>query len=172
MARLLVLALLALPLAISARAAEPPPRPSCETQPEHRQFDFWLGEWTVLDGGQPIATSRIEKGASGCLLVENYEQADGFSGKSINFYDPALRRWRQSWADSLGNTSEFKGEFRDNAMRFEGESHRADGRTIARRMTLFDLGNGEVRQYSERSLDGGRTWGPHYDFRYVRKAPR
>jgi hypothetical protein len=149
-----------------------PPAPPCESQPEHRELDFWLGEWTVLGDGKPIAVSRIGKAAAGCVVTESYEQADGFSGKSINFYDPLLRKWRQTWAESTGNASEFSGAFRDKAMRFEGETHRAGGPAVLRRMTLFDLGNGEVRQLSERSLDGGRTWGPHYDFRYVRRTAR
>jgi hypothetical protein len=159
--RLLAIAMLALP----AAAAVPP----CESRPESRQFDFWLGEWNVLSAGETVATSRIEKGASGCLILESYQQPDGFSGRSINFYDPVLARWRQTWGDSTGNASEFVGDFRDKAMRFEGETHATGGRKVMRRMSLFDLGNGEVRQYSEKSLDGGRTWAPHYDFKYVRK---
>ena len=153
---------------ILAAQAQTPPAP-CESRPESHELDFWIGEWTVMDHEQAVAKSRIEKGASGCILVENYEQADGFSGKSINFFDPLLSRWRQTWADSTGSAGEFSGTFRDKAMRFEGETHRPGSPRILRRMTLFDLGNGEVRQFSERSLDEGRTWGPHYDFRYVRK---
>lgn len=152
-------------LALPAAAAVAP----CESRPESRQFDFWLGEWTVVSEGAVVATSRIEKAASGCLVLESYQQADGFSGRSINFYDPVLARWRQTWADSTGNASEFVGDYRDKAMRFEGETHAASGRKVLRRMTLFDLGNGEVRQHSEKSTDGGRTWEPHYDFKYVRK---
>ena len=151
--------------AIPAAAAVAP----CESRPESRQFDFWLGEWAVISEGKTVATSRIEKGASGCLILETYQQPDGFSGHSINFYDPVLSRWRQTWADSTGNASEFVGDFRDKAMRFEGETHAMGGRKVLRRMTLFDLGNGEVRQYSEKSTDGGATWAQHYDFRYVRK---
>ena len=147
-----------------ASAAESP----CESRPESRQFDFWLGEWTVTSEGETIATSRIEKAASGCVIVENYAQSDGFTGTSINFFDPVLGKWRQTWADSAGGVSEFSGEFGAKAMRFEGESHRGSKRVL-RKMTLFNLGNGEVRQYSELSRDDGKTWGPHYDFKYVRK---
>ena len=161
MTRLLAAATFA---ASCATAAEFP----CESRAESRQFDFWIGEWTVMDGSRAIAVSRIEKAASGCIVVESYSQLDGFSGKSINFYDPLLRKWRQTWADSAGNASEFAGEFREQAMRFEGESHRG-GERILRRMTFTLLGGGEVRQYSEMSRDDGKTWVPHYDLRYVRK---
>src|ERR1043165_5783740 len=92
-----------------ASAAEFP----CESRAESRQFDFWVGDWTVMSEGQPVATSRIEKAASGCILLENYTQMDGFSGKSINFFDPLLGKWRQTWADSAGNASEFSGAYAD-----------------------------------------------------------
>jgi hypothetical protein len=140
----------------------------CESRAESRQFDFWLGEWTVMSEGKPVATSRIEKAASGCVILESYTQDDGFSGTSINFFDPLLGKWRQTWADSAGNASEFSGTYRDRAMRFEGESHRGTQR-ILRHMTLSDLGNGQVRQQSELSRDDGKTWVAHYELRYVRR---
>src|SRR5437868_2975434 len=114
----------------------------CESRPESRQFDFWVGEWSVTSDGQPVATSRIEKAASGCVILESYAQADGYSGKSINFYDPFLGKWRQTWADSAGNASEFSGSYADKQMRFEGETHRGDKRVL-RKMTFFDLGGDE-----------------------------
>ena len=47
--------------------------------PAQRELDFWLGEWEVRDGGETIATSRIERGAQGCVIRETYVQKDGFS---------------------------------------------------------------------------------------------
>ena len=137
--------------------------------PEHRQFDFWVGQWDVTDKGKVVATSRIERFADGCGILENYTQNDGYSGKSINFYDGALKRWRQQWVDSVGNSSEWVGELRGGAMRFDGEAHRADGVKVTRNMTFTPLADGSVRQASDRSLDGGKTWLPGYDFVYVRK---
>ena len=137
--------------------------------PEHRQFDFWLGRWNVTNEGKVIASSSIERFADGCAILESYTQADGYSGKSINFYDPAVGRWRQQWIDSLGNSSEWSGEFRDGAMRFDGEAHRADGKKVTRNMTFSPLPDGSVRQASDISPDGGKTWKPGYDFVYVRK---
>ena len=156
---LFVLALLA---AASAQAAP------CDDA-EHRQFDFWLGRWDVTDKGKVIATSEIERFADGCGILENYSQVDGYTGKSINFYDPAAKRWRQQWVDSMGNSSEWSGVLRDGAMRFDGEAHRNDGIKVVRNMTFTPLPDGNVRQASDRSPDGGKTWQPGYDFVYVRK---
>jgi len=136
---------------------------------EHRQFDFWVGRYDVTDHGRVIATSVIERFAGGCAILESYTQLDGYSGKSINFYDAALKRWRQQWADSMGNSSEWQGELRDGAMQFLGEAHRADGVKVVRNMTFTPLADGNVRQASDRSPDGGKTWAPGYDFVYVRK---
>jgi hypothetical protein len=135
----------------------------------HRQFDFWIGRYDVTDRGKVIASSVIEPFAGGCAILENYTQLDGYSGKSINFYDAATKRWRQQWADSMGNSSEWNGEFRDGAMRFDGEAHRADGRKVVRNMAFTPLPDGNVRQASDVSRDGGKTWEPGYDFVYVRK---
>jgi hypothetical protein len=152
-------------------------RTPCTTSPESRQLDFWLGAWDVgISEGRPnagtlVGTSREEKVEGGCVLVEAYAQPDGFSGRSLNFYDAALGRWRQTWADATGGVTELTGVFRDGAMRLEGESHTAAGGRVLRRMTLSPLGDGRVRQTSEASYDEGATWSPAYDYTYTRRAP-
>jgi len=150
--------------------APPAQRPNpCPTKPEYKQFDFWVGEWDVTDKGEKIATSSIQRIVNDCIIFENYFQADGYTGKSFSFFDGTLGKWRQTWVDSAGNVGEFVGEYKEHAMRFEGETHRANGQKILRRMTLFNLGADRVRQYSERSLDGGKTWDANYDFIYLRR---
>lgn len=139
---------------------------------EHRHLDFWLGEWDVMDKENRIATSRIERAAEGCFILENYSQLDGYHGASMTFYDAVLGRWRQTWVDSRGNVGEFVGAFQDRTLRLEGETHRRDGTTVLRRMTLDRLGPDQVRQFSQRSLDGGKNWGIAYDFIYRRRSER
>jgi hypothetical protein len=145
------------------------PQSPCPAKVEYRQFDFWLGEWDVTDNGQKIATSSIQNILGGCVVFENYSQADGYTGKSFNFYDAGLGQWRQTWVDAFGNVSEFAGEFREGAMRYEGESHRSNGLKVLRKMILTKLDADHVRQYSERSLDGGKTWTVAYDYLYTRR---
>jgi tetratricopeptide (TPR) repeat protein len=140
----------------------------CTSQPEYKQFDFWVGEWVVTSEGQQVATSSIQRIVNGCIIFENYAQSDGFTGKSFNFFDATLKKWRQTWVDGTARVSEFAGMFKDGAMRFEGESHLQDGTRILRRMTLFNLAPDRVRQLSEASTDGGKTWRVTYDFLYTR----
>ena len=171
MKRPAVAALAAFAIALMAR---PSAGEGCAGPPQSSQFDFWAGAWSVTptegqpDAGKVIATSREEKAAGGCALLENYEEPDGYSGKSVNFFDPVLKKWRQLWVDSAGNSSEFAGELRDGAMRLEGESHTASGKRIYRKLTFTPLPGGSVRQRSEASLDG-RTWKVNYDYTYVRR---
>ena len=140
------------------------------SSPAQRELDFWLGEWDVRDGNETVATSRIERAEQGCVVRETYVQMDGYSGTSLTFHDPVLKRWRQTWVDSTGSVGEFIGAFSEGAMRFTGETHRADGARIHRKMRLVPDA-GKVRQVSEASRDGGATWSPHYDFVYVAKKP-
>ncbi|MBX7150898.1 hypothetical protein K1X84_04620 [bacterium] len=139
-----------------------------EVKPQ-RQFDFWIGEWEVTDSEQVIATSVEQFLVDSSIIMENYSQSDGYTGKSINFYDRYLKKWRQTWVDHVGNVSEFIGEYRDGAMVFEGETHRASGKKILRKMIFYNLGPDKVRQYSEMSLDNGKNWQIAYDFIYIRK---
>jgi hypothetical protein len=144
-----------------------PPAP-CD-EPQFREFDFWVGEWDVTSGAKKIAESSIQKIIGSCVIFENYTDPRGFSGKSFNFYDSTLKKWRQTWVDIGGNVSEYSGEYKDGAMRFEGEVHRRNGQRIPYKMIIYNLGADRVRQYSENSVDGGKTWKVSYDFLYLRK---
>jgi hypothetical protein len=68
-----------------------------------------------------------------------------------------------------GGVTEFHGEFKDNKMEYLTEITGADGNKTLRRMTLFNLGPDRIRQLSEQTTDGGRTWNTQYDFIYIRE---
>ena len=58
-------------LSVDARAQGAPP--GCKT-PMHRQFDFWLGEWTVTDSARTIVAGRnsVTLEDSGCTVHEHW----------------------------------------------------------------------------------------------------
>jgi hypothetical protein len=63
------------------------------TAPQHRQFDFWIGEWEVTGArGQRAGSNRIERILGGCALYESWEGASGSRGHSINAWDPGCHR--------------------------------------------------------------------------------
>jgi pimeloyl-ACP methyl ester carboxylesterase len=146
------------------------PRP-CETDVRHRQFDFWIGEWWVTtQPGRFMGVNRIERVEGGCLLQENWTDGHGETGRSMNFFDAVPGKWRQVWMSPTGGALELVGEFKDDAMRFVGERHDLNGKTVPTRLTFFKLGPDKVRQFAEHSSDGGKTWATSYDFLYTRKA--
>ena len=144
----------------------------CKSRQELQQFNFWIGEWDVkqtgAEDGPSVGSSRIESFVDGCIILENWE-SPGFTGKSWNFFDRGTNKWRQIWIDISGRKAEFSGEFKDKAMRFEGEAVLANGNKVKNRMTFFLLDPDKVRQLAERTSDGGVTWVTTVDFTYLRK---
>ena len=75
---------------------------------EHRQMDFWVGEWDLEfdnpNGTVGRATNRITRDEFGdCVVAEHFEQADtGYVGASWSVYDPQTGQWRQTWVDNAG----------------------------------------------------------------------
>jgi hypothetical protein len=144
----------------------------CESAPEWHQFDFWIGEWEVRPraGGPVVGHSSIQKILGQCVIFENWTGTQGGSGKSFNSYDAATKQWRQFWVDDRGTTTEFTdGHFENGVMRFVTHSKGADGRDVLGRLSFYDVDPNHVRQWKERSTDGGTTWTTDYDFSYERK---
>ena len=143
----------------------------CQYSEPHRQFDFWVGSWEVLNPqGQVVGTNEIELAEQGCFLVERWTGTNGGTGTSINYVDPATGLWNQTWISSGGTQILFQGSFSDEAMRFEGTQTFLNGTTAGRRMTFTPNADGSVRQLIEASTDGGETWTVAFDGTYVRKT--
>jgi tetratricopeptide (TPR) repeat protein len=140
----------------------------CQNYPEYKQFDFLIGTWEVTSQGNAIATSRVEYMVDGCMLVEEYTQGSGYGGKNLTYYDAALGKWRQTWIQG-GNVSEYLGGLNDGAMRLEGETHSRNGEKQLIREVYYPQGTDRVRQTSEISTNGGKTWTLTYDITYTKK---
>src|SRR5580658_6172521 len=101
-----ILALVALAAATPAPTPQPPP--SACTTPEHHQFDFWIGRWSVTEAktGEPAGRSLVESLYGGCVLRENWSEP-GWQGGSLNIYAKAAGQWRQTWMDQSGALRDF-----------------------------------------------------------------
>lgn len=154
-----LLLIASLPVMAQTPPASPPPPAAC-TAAEHRQFDFWLGEWIVTrpDTGAELGRSTISAGAGGCLLHENWRGASGYTGQSLNAWDAAAGTWSQHWIGSDGGALRLVGGLRDGAMVLEGEAPAADGRTQRQRITWTPAADGSVTQHWQTSVDDGATW--------------
>lgn len=155
-------------LALFAMQAPPAPRPPACTGPEHRQFDFWVGEWSVTPTGkdQVVASSLIEKLYGDCVVRENWMPLKGSAGGSLNNY--ADGRWRQTWVDASNSRVEFVGGLVDGKMVLVGdwEGVNGPGKDAIIRMTYSKNPDGSVRQHGEQSTDHGLTWSTNFDFTY------
>ncbi len=136
-------------------------------RPEHRQFDFWVGSWDVYPTGQEklVAHSLIEKLYAGCTIRENWMPLGKGGGGSLNMYDPAKRKWHQTWQDSQNGRVEFDGGVVAGKMVLISA-----GSQSFTRMTYSQNADGSVRQLGEQSVDAGKTWQPSFDFTYRKSA--
>ncbi len=145
----------------------------CRTADTAQQFDFWIGKWNVFGqgaqgGGAQVGTNEITSMLEHCALLENWTDAFGNKGKSLNFYDTGTHKWRQIWVADNGGSTNYLGEYRDGAMRFQGESVGPGGKMLTSRMTFTKVSADSVRQFIESSTDEGKTWTPSFDGMYVR----
>jgi hypothetical protein len=151
----------------AGEAITQPPVAACASE-SHRQFDFWVGQWTVTAGDQPAGNNRIEKRHQDCALAEHWTSAQGnFTGSSLNIYDAATGRWHQTWVDSSGTLLLLDGQLRNGQMVLEGTRPGTNGAEVRHRISWTPNPDGRVRQHWEtRSGDG--EWTTLFDGLYTR----
>ena len=118
--------------------------------------------------------NRITLEENGCVVQEHWQAGGGAaSGQSFNLFDGSIGKWRQTWVDNSGGQHDYVGALVDGNMVFEGTTPAPNGQLgrIPTRLTLFHVSKDTVRQFSQTSADGGKTWTTSYDLTYVRRAP-
>jgi hypothetical protein len=144
----------------------------CIDTAENRQFDFWIGEWDVVstNGGAVAGSSKIELILGSCVIQENWTGGLGHAGKSYNTFNPNLKRWEQFWVDDTAGMTHFYGNLKDGVMDYwTDEIPQPDGTKLKRHLQFIPQGADQVRQFSQGSADGGKTWTVEYDLTYHRK---
>jgi tetratricopeptide (TPR) repeat protein len=144
----------------------------CHDNPHNREFDFWVGKWDVFQTGAgfPVGKEVVETSMEGCLIIENwFALGSPNEGKSMNFVSTKTHKWEQVWMSTSGvYLHYYNGEYRDGAMRYEGDGVDKAGNKLLFHFTFFNKGPNEVRQLLEQSADLGKTWSTLYDFTYRR----
>ena len=167
-----MLALMSAPTsADQAKPSRPPP--PC-TSAEHRQFDFWLGEWEVFGPkDKVVGHSRIESILNGCVIAEHWTSGGNppgaGDGKSYNAYNAQTKQWEQFWVDAQGGRLILAGGLNNGSMVLEGKQPVADTKTghfQRERITWTPNSDGSVRQLWESSTDDGATWTVAFDGSY------
>jgi hypothetical protein len=137
--------------------------------PAYREFDFWIGEWQVHTAdGKLAGANRIAREYDGCVLHERYTTPRGYSGESLNTYDPARRVWHQTWVDNEGALLLLEGRLVDGRMRLEGQTIGSDRKATKHRITWTPNPDGSVRQFWE-STDAQGQWTTAFDGKYTRR---
>ena len=135
---------------------------------------FWLGEWNVstTQGAVPSGNSKIELILEDCVVQENWKSLNSpYAGRSYNIYNASLKRWEQYWVDNVGGNIFFYGGLKDGVMDYwTDDLPQPDGTKLKRHLQFFKLGPDSVRQFSQGSSDGGKSWQVEYDFTYIRKS--
>lgn len=167
----------------AAPAAAPPATPSaaCAT-PEHRQLDFWLGEWDVTirtraapdkdEWAEAKGTQRIEAILGGCAISEHFT-AEGpqtpWAGRSFSSWQAKRGEWRQTWVDDQGGYLAFTGGVEGGVFTLYGEPRVAGDQTIEMRMVFLDVTPTSLRWEWQRTVDGRATWLPMMIIDYRRR---
>ena len=152
----------------AAAPAQQTPPVGCK-EAAHRQFDFWIGDWTVTNpAGQNVGKNAIRSILDGCALEESWTGAGGGTGKSFNFYENG--QWHQVWVSNrVGGVLRLTGGLQDGAMVLTGESNGPRGRVL-NRIRWERLEGGKVRQSWDISTDNGKTWQTSFDGTYARTS--
>ncbi len=138
-----------------------------------RQFDFWLGEWDVVnrfwsaeqgEARVPGAKLWVYETLDGDALVEHYRgsnwQGNDILGFSVRAYDPDKEKWviLLNWPAANAPFWTMEGGFHHNRGEFFGETTTPDGATRINRYTFSDSLPGFYRWDGSFSLDDGVTW--------------
>ena len=141
--------------------------PSCST-PEFRQFDFWIGTWDVFGpNGQRVGENTIDSVLTGCVLHEQWTNAQGIQGRSYNMWDRTRSVWHQTWV-SAGGLLVIEGGLVNGAMVMEGETRGRNG-AVRNRITWTPVARDSVRQHWETWNDSTSAWVTAFDGMYVRR---
>ena len=136
-----------------------------------KQFDFWLGTWEVTTpDGNFAGENQITSEENGCLILERWQSADGGTGQSYNFYNPATEKWRQVWI-SQGGMIDYEGGLTESgSMKLEGTiTYVATGQQAPFTGEWSLNEDGTVTQYFEQYDAETEQWNPWFSGLYTRK---
>ena len=156
-------AALLIALTVSAQTPSNVVGPRCSSA-EHRQFDFWLGEWDVTQGGKAAGRNTIRSILNGCAISEEWSGTGGFKGNSLNFYNAVTKRWHQTWIDSQGQSLALEGQFEAGSMTLQKMS--AADNMPRHRITWTQLPDKSVRQLWQVREASGSEWKTLFDGNY------
>ena len=163
---LTVCAVVLVAISASAQTASNAVSSKCSSA-EHRQFDFWLGDWEVAQGDKFAGRNSIRSILNGCAISEEWSGTGGFRGNSLNFYNPSTRRWHQTWIDSQGQSLALEGEFEAGSMTLQN----VEPENMPRhRITWTPMPDKSVRQLWQVRDKPEAEWRTLFDGKYTPRS--
>lgn len=154
---------------------------------EARQFDFWIGEWSITNRFFRDGQGWVEDGRSvakiysildGKAILEywNGDQVGGrdIRGFSLRYFDRDKDRWvlALNWpGQDSPSFGQLEGRFRHGRGEFRAEGTDANGNSSITRYSFSDIGPDSFRWDDGVSTDGGRTWRGSWIMEFSRTAP-
>ena len=148
------------------------------TSPEHRQFDFWVGDWdlhwTNADGSSGRGRNRIDKILDGAVIEEKFEETGDvggtvLKGRSLTVFNKATGMWRQAWADNQGGFFALTGQVDGDRRILMTDVVRSAEKASAQRMVFHSISANALTWDWEGSVDGGSTWKRLWRIEYARR---
>ena len=155
-----------------AQDDQTPPPPPCSGEAFH-QFDFWVGDWTVTTpDGTYAGDNKITREEGGCLILERWTSANGGTGQSYNYYNPATEKWRQVWV-STGAMIDYEGGLTESgSMKLAGTITYVDSAQTADFTGEWTLeADGTVTQHFEQYNAETEEWVPWFTGTYTAQEP-
>lgn len=138
--------------------------------PEHRQFDFWIGDWEVFnEKGIKIGENLVEPLEDQCIISENWKGSKGGSGKSFNYYDPENETWNQLWISNSGNILKLKGKATEGQMMMKSELQHGPKGNFYNQITWTRNEDGSVTQLWEILNKDGQSVAQNFKGIYRKK---
>lgn len=151
--------------AFAATDAEP-----C-ANPETRQLDYWLGNWT-MGSGDDKSISKVSLSLDKCVFVERWENGKGHVTEKLFAYSPEDKNWYGLFVDNQGRVHVFlDGKVSPEVAEFRGPSRGPNGETVLNRLKVLRVSSDKLAEVWEKSTDNGAHWTTAYRAEYSRADP-
>lgn len=152
-----------------------------EDAPDHKKFDFWVGQWDVnlkvkqedkTWKDQHKAIANIYSILDGKAVLELWsEGAEGIIGYSLRYFNDKEKRW-DLWLNwpppNQSSMSTLSGNFNGNKGEFFREYTVNDGTKRISRYTFSDITPVSLKWQDGYSRDNGNTWSSNWIMEFSR----
>ena len=156
----------------SVAVAAPGPR-TCEADPETRQLDYWVGNWSMTNSGPSSGTaiSKVSLSLDKCAFVEHWNSGKGHVTEKTFAYSPDDKNWYGMFVDNEGRAHVFtQGKVASGTAEFDGPSRGPNGEAVLNRLKVVQMGANKIEESWEKSTDNAATWKLVYRADYTRKS--